>query len=212
MNKFETALNAFIIILSILFLISIFVYIKKRNNEKSNIYKNLLIITLLPLIICLAIKKKLYFGIYGISFIEMLVITLEVLGLYFIIWFSFFIIKSPKEKRLKILKTVLIIFVIWAIFFVTDFIRAKNQKLPIFASNFGGIFTYQDGGTQIYFGLGYQIYDFNTSVNFPNQPDVPSWDNFYILKIIYFCPWGTSFNEALKKVQKEPDYIDYLYK
>ena len=32
MNKFETALNAFIIILSILFLISIFVYIKKRNN------------------------------------------------------------------------------------------------------------------------------------------------------------------------------------
>jgi len=91
MNKFETALNAFIIILSILFLISIFVYIKKRNNEKSNIYKNLLIITLLPLIICLAIKKKLYFGIYGISFIEMLVITLEVLGLYFIILFSFFL-------------------------------------------------------------------------------------------------------------------------
>jgi len=43
---------------------------------------------------------------------------------------------------------------IWSSFFITDFIRAKDNKTPIFAFE---LEFYSDGGTREYLGLGYKV-------------------------------------------------------
>ena len=60
-----------------------------------------------------------------------------------------------KSKKVKIL---VIIVIVWLIFFSVDFIRAQNQKRPIFCI---GLPPFQDGGTREYLGLGYKVIKFH---------------------------------------------------
>lgn len=60
-----------------------------------------------------------------------------------------------KSKKVKIL---VIIVIVWLIFFSVDFIRAQNQKRPIFCI---GLPPFQDGGTREYLGLGYKVVKFH---------------------------------------------------
>lgn len=60
-----------------------------------------------------------------------------------------------KSKKVKIL---VIIVIVWLIFFSVDFIRAQNQKRPIFCI---GLPPFRDGGTREYLGLGYKVIKFH---------------------------------------------------
>lgn len=67
-----------------------------------------------------------------------------------------------KKTFLKIVSFVLtlliIILVLGLIFFGVDYYRVKNNELPIFCIKRS---TLLDGGTNIYYGLGYQVIDYN---------------------------------------------------
>ena len=76
--------------------------------------------------------------------------------------------------------------IIWFMLFNVDFYRSKKNEKPLFASNLNGLVTYQDGGTQVYFGIGYKIYSFNTSG----------------LKCNIICSYFTSYEEAKDKAIK----------
>ena len=60
-------------------------------------------------------------------------------------------------KCLKIIIFIIIIIaIISLIFFIIDYNRVKENKLPIFCISFDSM-TYSDGGTREYFGLGYKV-------------------------------------------------------
>ena len=60
-----------------------------------------------------------------------------------------------KTKRI-IIRIILIIILLFIISMpIVDYIRSKNNKLPIFATM---IALYDDGGSRIYIGLGYKVY------------------------------------------------------
>lgn len=46
----------------------------------------------------------------------------------------------------------------WVIFFVTDMTMASNNQKPVFMLKFN---TYLDGGTTVYYGLGYKVIQYN---------------------------------------------------
>ena len=58
-------------------------------------------------------------------------------------------------KKKKIL---IIVLAIILLFFVVDFSLVKNKKNPIFAIN---LITERDGGTEIYYGIGYKVIKYN---------------------------------------------------
>ena len=66
-----------------------------------------------------------------------------------------------KNKIKTILLIVYIIAVLGIIFYTVDSNRAKNNQKPLFCIKHPGG-TILDGGTIIYFGLGYKVIDFHT--------------------------------------------------
>lgn len=66
------------------------------------------------------------------------------------------------ENRKKIFKFIMYAFIVIAIlgiiFFIVDYSRVKQQKLPIFCIKTGVAY---DGGSAYYLGLGYQVVKFN---------------------------------------------------
>lgn len=63
------------------------------------------------------------------------------------------------KKSLKIFFIVLgVLILLWIICFLVDYIRAKNNKSPIFCILERNA---NDGGTNIYLGLGYKVIDFH---------------------------------------------------
>lgn len=63
------------------------------------------------------------------------------------------------RKREKTVVILLGVFVLMALtFFVIDYIRVKKEEKPLFCINLA---TYTDGGTKVYYGLGYKIIDFH---------------------------------------------------
>lgn len=70
-----------------------------------------------------------------------------------------------KNKIKTILLIVFIIIVLGIIFFTVDSNRAKNNQKPLFCIKHPGG-TILDGGTIIYFGLGYKVIDFHTLAGF----------------------------------------------
>ena len=62
-----------------------------------------------------------------------------------------------KELRVFLI-IILIIFVLGIVFWIVDYNRVKDGKLPIFCIKTDG---YLDGGTKEYYGLGYKVIDFN---------------------------------------------------
>ena len=64
-------------------------------------------------------------------------------------------------KNVKLfLKILLFIILIWTIIFLVDYIRVKNEKLPIFCIKSESS-RVADVGTIQYYGLGYKVIDFN---------------------------------------------------
>lgn len=86
-------------------------------------------------------------------------------------------------------KILIVVICVWCIFFSVDYVRVKNDKLPIFCFKLGGL---QDGGTIYYIGLGYKVIDFHALVKL-SEP---------IVEKKYFCTWNISYEEALKKVME----------
>lgn len=70
-----------------------------------------------------------------------------------------------KKKIKVILLVIVIIAVLGIIFFTVDYNRAKNNQKPLFCIKHPGG-TILDGGTIIYFGLGYKVIDFHTLAGF----------------------------------------------
>lgn len=107
---------------------------------------------------------------------------------------SSILLTADKKQRIKYSKIIIICICIWCIFFITDFIRIKFQKSPIFCERYlsGKFFSLQDGGTTQYIGLGYKVIHFNTI-----QP------NLGMIKYYYICAFGTTYEDALNKVIEE---------
>ena len=60
--------------------------------------------------------------------------------------------KNLQKKKIIIL---VIAILIWIAFFATDLFRVNQNKPPIFAFPFFGV--YRDGGSGSFFGLGYRV-------------------------------------------------------
>lgn len=71
------------------------------------------------------------------------------------------------KKSLKIILIVLLVLIfLWGICFLVDYIRAKNNKSPIFCILET---TANDGGTNIYLGLGYKVIDFHRIMEYSEE-------------------------------------------
>lgn len=62
-------------------------------------------------------------------------------------------------KRKNIFKIIIIILFIWVIFFITDYTLSKQNKSPIFSIK---VDSYFDGGSTVYYGIGYKVIKCNT--------------------------------------------------
>lgn len=67
------------------------------------------------------------------------------------------------KKQILILVTLVVLVLL---LFLTDFILVKNNRNPIFCIAQSGL---QDGGSVIYWGLGYKVINYGTSY------DIGSW-------------------------------------
>lgn len=106
--------------------------------------------------------------------------------------------KLLNSKKSKI---ILILLIIWCIFFLTDYTRVKNDKLPLFCTSFNKLICAQDGGTVFYFGIGYKVIDFNTNITYDTH-DERVWDYIPLHKK-YICPFWTSYNSAYNKLKEK---------
>ena len=78
------------------------------------------------------------------------------------------------KKKIKIILIIIsIIIVLGIIFYFVDTNRAKNNQKPLFCIKHPGG-TILDGGTIIYFGLGYKVIDFHTLAGF-DDVKIGSW-------------------------------------
>lgn len=98
---------------------------------------------------------------------------------------------------MKKIKIILILILIWLIFFSIDYYRATNNKLPIFCTNLNNLIAPMDGGTQIYFGLGYKVYSFHTWI-FDKTTK-----KHINLKAIQICPIWSEYDKILDKVKND---------
>lgn len=98
---------------------------------------------------------------------------------------------------MKKTKIILILILIWLIFFSIDYYRATNNKLPIFCTNLNNLIAPMDGGTQIYFGLGYKVYSFHTWIF---DKTTKKHINF---KAIQICPIWSEYDQILDKVKND---------
>ena len=75
------------------------------------------------------------------------------------------VIHRKNKNKKKIFCVVLgMIVTLSVFFFLIDYNRVRKQENPIFCISNEEM--YQDGGTKVYFGLGYKVIDFNTLLGF----------------------------------------------
>ena len=96
-----------------------------------------------------------------------------------------------KSKKVKIL---VIIVIVWLIFFSVDFIRAQNQKRPIFCI---GLPPFQDGGTREYLGLGYKVVKFHM-VSYDRNDEYEILDRI-VLAGTHIGTWFMDMDEAFER-------------
>lgn len=118
-----------------------------------------------------------------------------------ILYFLYCFIKADSNKKKRLIFTLGMICIIWTIILGIDYLRVQNGKSPFFCTNLFGIFTYQDGGTTLYIGIGYKVIDFNTLITYDTD-DEKEWD-YYEVDEMYICPIWTSYDDALKKVSEK---------
>lgn len=115
-----------------------------------------------------------------------------------IIFIKLVISKTNTSKIKKLFIVILIIALVWILFFSVDYIRVKQQKLPIFCFNFFDLYAYRDGGTVEYIGFGYKVIDFHKLVYGEEQ-----WYGKEMVEEKYICPWNVSYEEALKDIEEK---------
>lgn len=105
------------------------------------------------------------------------------------------------KKGKKICIILLTIIVIWGAIFLTDYIRVKNNKTPIFCiKNPAGVI--MDGGTTEYFGLGYKVIDFNRLGGY-DEIKIGTWSMKYE-------DFSSEYkNEALQAVEEQTESVFY---
>ena len=115
-----------------------------------------------------------------INQVGLLDIIIPTFCIFVLILFLRILFKTTKKQKIKILKILLVIIFYWSIMFSFDYYSVSHNKYPIFCTNFNNMFEYQDGGTVIYFGVGYKVFVFCTPK----------------LKGGYICPIFTDYNTA----------------
>ena len=76
------------------------------------------------------------------------------------------------KKGIKILLIILgVIIILGLIFFAVDYSRVQKQEKPIFGIRYA---IANDGGTEEYLGLGYNVIDFNR-LNGYDEMKIGSW-------------------------------------
>ena len=98
------------------------------------------------------------------------------------------------DNKYKYIKLVLILIIVWGIMFCVDYLLVRNQQLPLFCWKFFGIFSYQDGGTVEYIGIGYKVIDFHAIIYNPYKGIME-----YKYERIHMCPWWMAYDELLDK-------------
>lgn len=68
--------------------------------------------------------------------------------------------ESKTQIKLVIRVFVVALILVWAACVLTDFIRTKNEKEPVFCIT-KHTYKYDDGKTNECIGLGYKVYDYN---------------------------------------------------
>ncbi len=131
------------------------------------------------------------------GYIDYIAIGIVIVLLSFLFWLTILFLKSDTEKRKKIIFKILVAIAIWIIFFTVDYIRTQKQKLPIFCSKLFGLFSYQDGGTVEYIGLGYKVIDFHSLLN---GDEYPGAENTLFLERKYICPIYVTYGEAYRNI------------
>ena len=84
------------------------------------------------------------------------------------------------------IKYIIICFILFLLLFACDYLRIQHQNPPIFARFFTN---FLDGGTKLYAGIGYYIYDFTE-------------ENYEITSGYQICPMFTSYNKAQEMISK----------
>ena len=128
-------------------------------------------------------------------FIKILINLITFITILFIL---VFILKKRFSTFKKIFSIILFLIITWLILFSIDYTLTKNQKLPIFCTKLFGLFSYQDGGTIEYIGLGYKVIDFHKIVG-----GYSGWGEVYKLEEKYICPWFVSYEEAFSQIEQE---------
>jgi len=159
---------------------------EKNKNFFLKIFKITFVVWIANIIsfIKIAIKPN------EIVFFDIIIILGIVALVYTLIELVILLIKSNSQKKVKILKIVIVIFIVWSSIFLVDYFRVKDDKLPIFCFKIGGL---QDGGTIYYIGIGYKVIDFHTYTTIKEG----------IIEKKYICPWSITYEAALEKVKGE---------
>ena len=84
------------------------------------------------------------------------------------------------------IKYIIICFILLLLLFTCDYLRIQHHNPPIFARFFTN---FLDGGTKLYVGIGYYIYDFTE-------------ENYEITSGYQICPMFTSYNKAQEMISK----------
>lgn len=91
-------------------------------------------------------------------------------------------------KKLLIILTIIIVLAL--LFFIIDYNRVQRQEKPIFCIRTS---IYKDGGTKVYYGLGYKVIAFN------------QLEGYNEIKI---GPWSMQYEDFKEEYDKEPIYVE----
>ena len=107
--------------------------------------------------------------------------------------------RNTKKKNIIII-SILSLVLLFSMFFMTDSIRCKNDKDPIFCIHYG---TYKDGGSKHFIGLGYNYYKIvnHTYIMGPNNDETCLEENRTFDYVI--TPWFCDINNAKEQLNKK---------
>ena len=113
-------------------------------------------------------------------------------------------------KKWIIKRRIIIIVIILILLFIismpiVDYIRSKNNKLPIFAVV---VTTYKDGGSRVYLGLGYKVYVIVDQDKYFDENNQNKKYEDYI--DIVFTHLFSSFDKEKEKLSKRKNTIPDL--
>lgn len=98
-----------------------------------------------------------------------------------------------KTKRIVIMLTILILVIL--IFFIIDYRRVQRKQRPLFCID---VATYTDGGTKVYYGLGYKVIAFHKML-FLNE----SSNEMEYYQDIKIGTWYMDYNDFTEEIMEK---------